>query len=133
MAREEFIDSLRHAFLFLLPPRVDSGQGEQTDAYISSRLRSLDLWLRPAAVKGFDPADFADWPKEKREKLAKEVAAFLAIAEKFQGNELPTKAQSMQARKHLEQVIDIVRRELLDEWLEAQRKMLEEAILGAKA
>ncbi len=133
MAREEFIDSLRFASQMLPPPKVNSGQGAESDAHLSSALHFADLWLTPRSVEGFDPADFADWPRKEREELAREVAAFLEIARRVQANKPATKTQSKQARKHLERAIQIVRPHLLHEWLEAQEKMLKEATAAARA
>src|SRR5438067_2384741 len=75
MAREEFLDSLRRASRMLVPPRVRSKPGAQTNANLATKLRAADLWLTPKSVEGFDPADFADWPKNERDELKKEVAA----------------------------------------------------------
>ena len=94
---------------------------------------SGDPWLTPLSVAGFDPADFAAWPKQEREKLEREVDAFLAIARAVPPNEPAPKAQSKRARKHLENAIKVVRDHLLPEWLEAQEKMLQEATAAAKA
>src|SRR5262249_18272068 len=95
-------------------------------------LDAADLWLAPRSVEGFDPADFADWPKEERDKLEREVAAFLAVARKVPANQPATKAQRKQARKHLEEIAKIVRRRLLGDWLAAQNKMIEQAIAAAQ-
>jgi hypothetical protein len=133
MAREQFIDSLRLASRMLTPPIVSSVQGAQTNAYLASKLHAADFWLTPKSVEGFDPADFADWPKNEREELSREVAAFLAIAKEVPANKAVTKAQSNQARKHLERAIQTVRKHLLNEWLEAQRKMVDEATAAAEA
>ncbi len=133
MAREQFIDSLRLAARMLPPPRVSSDQGAQTDAYIATKLNAADLWLTPRSVAGFDASDFADWPKKDREELTREVGAFLAIAEKVPADKPATKTQSNHARKHLERAIQIVRQQLVQEWLEAQQKMMHEATAAAKA
>jgi hypothetical protein len=92
-----------------------------------------DPWLTPLSVEGFDPADFAEWPKKERERLEREVDAFLAITREVPPNEPAPKAQKKQARKHLEGAIKIVRDHLLPEWLDAQEKMLEEATAAANA
>jgi hypothetical protein len=133
MAREDFIDNLRMASRLLPPPRVNGGQRRQTDVYESSLMHSSDLWFAETSVKGFDPTDYEDWPERDRNKLAREVAAFRAIAERVPANKPATKAQSRQARRHLEGAIKIVRQHLLDEWLLAQQRMLDEAKAAAKA
>ena len=133
MAQEQFIDSLRLASRMLPPPRVNSDQSGQTDAYLASKLHAADIWLTPKSVEGFEPADFADWPKKEREELAKEVNEFLTIAKQVPANKPATKTQSNQARKHLERVIQIVRGHLLPEWLEAQQRMMQEARSAAEA
>jgi hypothetical protein len=126
MARDDFFDSLRIADGMLPPMRVLRPGGRTT--YFSG-----DPWLTPFSVEGFDPADFADWPKKERERLEREVESFLAIAREVPPNEPATKAQSKEARKHLEEAMRIVREHLLPEWLEAQKKMIEEATAAAKA
>lgn len=133
MAREEFIDNLRLASRDLLPPTVESDQGPRFDSHLRSALHSADFWLTGKSVEGFDPADFEDWPRAEREELAREVAAFKAIAEKVPANKPAPKLLSKQAREHLERVIEIVRRRLLPEWLDAQETMLREATEAAKA
>ena len=47
-------------------------------------------------------------------------------------NKPAPKAISAQARKHLEAIIEIVGHRLLNEWLEAQEQMVEEAMAAAK-
>ncbi|HTK73794.1 MAG TPA: hypothetical protein VL371_00970 [Gemmataceae bacterium] len=132
MAREGFIANLRRASRMLPPPRVTSGKGPDTDAYLSSILDSADLWLTPGSVADFNAADFADWPKKDREELAREVASFRALAQQVPPDQPAIGTQSQQARKHLESIIDIVRRHLLPEWLDAQQRMHEEAAAAAK-
>jgi hypothetical protein len=127
MAREDFFDSLLLADR-LLPPMKVSGPGSRTDAYFSG-----DPWLSPDSVEGFDPADFADWSREEREKLKREVDAFLAIAQEVPPNEPVTRRQSEPALKHLTEAMKIVRNRLVPEWREAQEKMLEEATAAAQA
>jgi hypothetical protein len=132
MAREEFVDSLRLASRLLSPHTVSGERGPTGDPRIGLQLDVADLWLTPKAVEGFDPTDFADWPKADREELAKEIAAFKAIAVQVVPNKPATKPQSKQARKHLDRAIAIVRRHLLPEWLEAQERMIDEASTAAK-
>jgi hypothetical protein len=133
MAYEQFIDSLRLASRLLAPPRVTSEQGAQTDAYLSRKLHAADLWLTRKSVEGFDPDDFTGWPKKEREDLRKEVDAFRAIAEEVPPNKPAAKAQSNQARKRLEAAIQIVRNQLVHQWLEAQQEMMEVAMAAANA
>src|SRR5437868_15409734 len=104
MAREEFIDSLRRADRMLKPPRVASDGGPHQETYYRSIVHSADFWLTSKSVEGFDPADFADWPENERNELNKEVSAFRAIAAQVPPNKPATKAQSREARKHLERV-----------------------------
>jgi hypothetical protein len=132
MAREEFIDNLWHASRLLPPPRVSSGQGAKLDDFLGTAIHSADLWLTPKAVEGFDRDDFAAWPSKDQEKLAKEVTAFLDLARGISPNEPAPKAKSSRARKHLEAIIEIVGHRLLNEWLEAQERMVEEAMAAAR-
>jgi hypothetical protein len=135
MARQDFIENLRMASRMLPLPRENGGQGPQTEAYESSSslMRSHELWFNERFLQGFDPRDFADWPKDERDRLAKEVAAFRAIAERVPANTPATKTQSKQAWRRLERAIQIVGKHLLDEWLLAQERMLDEAKAAAKA
>jgi hypothetical protein len=132
MSREDFIDNLRFASRMLLPPKVSSGQGSRSDERIGAVLQSADLWLTRRSVQGFEPADFSDWPEQELEKLKKDVAAFLALAEQVPPRESATRAQSTKARRHLERAIETVRSQLLPGWLEAQSKMEDEAAAAAK-
>jgi hypothetical protein len=131
MSREQFINNLRVASGLLTPPRVNGGGSKLPDEYLSRILQSTDLWLTAKSVEGFDQADFADWPKKEPDELAKEVAAFLAIVNEVPANEPATKAQTKRARIHLQRVIDVVRRHLLPDWLDAQNRMLDEATAAA--
>lgn len=118
----------------MLPlPKGNSGQGPKSDTYLSSPPQFPDLWLTPKSVEGFDPADFGDWPRKEREELANKVAAFLDIATRVGADKPATKTQSKQARRQLKGIIAIVRPRLLNEWLEAQEEMLEEATAAAKS
>ena len=132
MAVERFIDSLRLASRLLISPKVNGEQGGQTDAYLASMLHAGDLWLTPKAIEGFDPADFTDWPKQDRVELAREVTAFLGIAEQVPEKKSATATQSKQARMHLEGAIRIVRNKLLHEWLDAQKKLMKVARAAAE-
>jgi hypothetical protein len=125
MAREEFIDNLRRAHQLFAPIKMSWPAGRTT--YFSG-----DPWLTPKSVEGFEPADFADWPKEEREELKREVAAFLAIAHEVPPDQPATKAQSKQARKHLERAMRLVRDRLLPEWLGALEGMFQEAMVAAR-
>lgn len=130
MALDKFIDSLRLASRSLPPPRV-SGQGEQLDDYLARSVHHADLWLSRKSVEGFDSSDFNDWPGKDQKELAKEVAAFLEIAAAVSSDKPATKAQSTEARKHLERVLEIVRKHLVSDWIGAQREMIAEAVAGA--
>jgi hypothetical protein len=111
---------------------VNGGNGGHTDERLASVLHSADLWLTEEAVAGFESADFDSWPKRDRDRLEKEVAAFLEQAKQVPSNKPATKAQSKQARKHLTAVIDIVQRHLLDEWLHSLNELVGEAMEAAK-
>jgi hypothetical protein len=117
----------------LPPPRVSHDEGPRADSVYTSTIHSANLWLTKKSVEGFDPADFANWPKQEREELAKEVEAFLAIAGQVPANKPASKTLSGRARKHLEGAIKIVRQPLLRDWLEAQKRMLEEATSAARS
>lgn len=131
MALDMFIDSLRLASRSLPRPKVVSGQGEQVDDYLARSIHHTDLWLSTKSVEGFDAADFKDWPSKNQKELAKEVAAFLEIAEAVPPDKPATKAQSAEARKHLERVIEIVGKHVVSEWIDAQKEMIAEAVAGA--
>lgn len=135
MARENFFDSLRFASQLLAKPAVqfDSMSGFKIERRLEPNFNSADLWLTPKAVDGFDVGDFSDWTKGDREKLAKKVAAFLDVARQAPANKPATKSQSQRARKHLEQIIEIVRTHVLNEWVAAQTKMEDEVAEAAKA
>ena len=127
MAREDFFDSLLLAHR-LLPSQKIIGRVERTDTDFSG-----DPWLIPDWFKGFDPTDFADWPKDERESLKREVDALLAIARAVPPNEPATRSQSEPALRHLKETMKIVRNRLVPEWREAQEKMLEEVTAGSRA
>lgn len=133
MALDKFIDALRLASRLTASPNARTGLGRKADKTLSSTLDSADLWLTPKVIDDFDRADFTGWPASERDKLAGEVAAFRSIAEKIPAHAPATAAQTRQARKHLNAVIDIVRRRLLPEWIGAQKDMLSEALLAAEA
>ncbi len=131
MARDDFFDNLRLAHQFLIAPRVNSGQGRASDAHLAARIHSSDLWLTPKSVEGFDESDFKDWPVAERQKLAKEVAAFLGAARSVVANEPATKAQSRIARKHLDGIIRIVGGRLQNQWVDDITEMEKVAVAAA--
>ena len=131
MAREQFFDSLRFASQMLPDSEPRDEYGPRSTDVLFAKIEAANLWLTPKSVKGFDPADFADQPKTEKEKLQKEVKAFLAIAEKVSANKPASKIQSKAARKHIERAIQIVGSRLVHEWVEAQDKMLEVAKAAA--
>jgi hypothetical protein len=128
MAREEFIDNLRHASRLL----ASSGQGGTFDHYSSSTLHSSDPWLTQKAVEGFDRNDFSDWPTKELDSLVSHVSAFADIEKDIPTNVIALKARSKNARKHLESIIEIVGHRVLNEWLEAQEQMVKEATAAAQ-
>jgi len=132
MARDEFFDNLRHADQMLTAPHVNSGLGRAIDTDYSKRLHSADLWLTAKAVEGFDPADFRAWPREERERLVKEVAAFLEIASRVAPDKPATKSQSENARRHLKAAIEVVGRRLQQQWLSELKQMEHVAATAAK-
>ena len=133
MAQEQFIDSLRLASRMLPLPKVNSEQGGQADSHLAPKLYEADVWLTPRSVEGFDIADFPGWSRKERDELTREVNAFLTIAKQVPANKPATRAQSNQARKHLERIIQMVRSKLLPEWLAAQQRMMAEARAAAEA
>jgi len=133
MGHEQFIDNLRIASRSLGPQVVGHAPGPGNGAEIASALHSADLWLTQKSVEGFDPADFEELPQQQLQKLKKDVASFLAIAKSVSAKKPATIAQGIQARKHLEQVIQIVGGQVLEKWLEVQKTMLNEATAAAKA
>lgn len=132
MAREDFIDNLRLASRELALPSVRTDQGSASANGLAVLLRA-DLWLTTKAVEGFDPADFADWPAVERAALGQAVAAFRAIARQVSPDKPASRAQSQQARKHLQQIVALVGQRLLDEWLAALRHLMAEAATAATA
>jgi hypothetical protein len=132
MPLDVFIDNLRQASRLLPQPRVSHDQGQQAELDYASLIHSADLWLTEKAVAGFDAADFAHWPKRERDSLAREVEAFRAIARQVPADKPASQSQSERARRHLEAAIGIVRQPLLLDWLEAQKRMLEEVTSAAQ-
>jgi hypothetical protein len=133
VAREEFIDNLRLASRLLSSMSVSSEPGMPGDETLGHALPSADLWLTQKSVEGFDPADFPDWPCKELDDLTKDVAAFREITQQVGADKPATKAQSKQARKHLERVLKTVSGRLLPEWIEAQQEMVAEATAAAES
>ncbi len=133
MSRERFIDNLRLASRLLASPKVFNGGGDEAEHRLNGTIRTSDLWLTPKAVEDFDPQDFSTWTKSERESLAKNVAAFLTVADTIPANTPATAVQCEKARKSLQAVIQTVRPRLLAEWLEAQESMIRDATSAAEA
>lgn len=132
MSREEFYDSLRNASRMLAPPAVRSDQGAGHGRRIAAILHSADIWLTPKSVEAYEANDFSDWPVSVRKSLQEAVGAFLVVAEQVPADKPATRTQSRMARKHLETVIELVRGQLLKEWLDALEKLMVEATEAAK-
>jgi hypothetical protein len=131
MEREEFIDNLRIANRSLQHPIASRETG--VDLGLIAKLHSADLWLTSKSVDGFESADLSDLSQRDRQQLEKEVVAFRAIAREVPPDKPATKKQSRQARKHLEKIIEVVGKHLLQHWLSAQTDMMQEAASAAKA
>ncbi len=131
MAIEKFIDSLRSASRRLAAVGVSSEKLNDFDS--ASSPQTVDSWLSPKSVEGFDAADFDDWSIDERRSLEQHVAAFRAIVEPVSATKPATKAQLKAARTHLTAIIKLAQNHILPEWLEAQEDMLQRATTAARS
>lgn len=132
MAREEFLKNLRLAARHL-ESFDESERVNRREAVYVLTLPTADLWLTTKAVDGFDAEEFTDLAPAEREELRANVASFREITEAIPPDEPAPKAKSRRARKHLERIIEIVRKPVLEEWLAAQERMIGEAVEAAKS
>jgi hypothetical protein len=128
MARQDFINNLRTAARLLEPPLATPEQGAR-----ALLLDRAELWLTPKSVADYSLEDFTDWPKAKRAALDEAVRAFLALASTVPPKQPTPKSVSRQARKHLERAIELVRTEVVEDWLEAQNELMADAQRAAAA
>jgi hypothetical protein len=133
VAYNEFITSLRTASRLMVPPRVRTVPGSRHESSIAAALESADFWLTKRSVKGFDPADFAPLDPAERRALEAEVNAFLEVAATVPAKGPASLEQSEQGRLHLERILEIVRKPILDEWIKAQEWMMNEAAEAARS
>jgi hypothetical protein len=93
MALPEFVESVRIAAGFLSPEVWTDSRNQPPDEMARS-MQLADIWLTPAAVKGFSKEDFVSLPPDERDRLAEAVDQFRAVARQV-GPHGPATAQQV--------------------------------------
>jgi hypothetical protein len=131
MAKELFIENVRSAVSSVLP-RVDAEHPYTAREELERLLRRDDLWLRKNSVGGFDPGDFIGLEDRERGRLEWSVESFLRAA----GEGIPSQPSAPHrtdaALPPFLEIVEIVRKAVLDEWGQAARKLTDQAELWAK-
>lgn len=132
MAKEDFLLSVRTAVGTLLP-RVDADHPYTDREELEGILQRSDLWLSRNAVAGFDRDDFKDLDPETREALDRSVAEFLRVASKVDPKGPATRAEVDTALPAFLEITSIVRKQTLDDWIEAAGGLIDQAVEWAEA
>ncbi len=120
MALGEFLQNLRNAASFVFP-NVHADGDERKNREWLRILRSATIWLTPAAVKGFRPADFYGLPSDTLEELKQRVSRFKAIAANVPSKQPATEQQINAALPELLRIVEILEANLGPEAVRAQR------------
>lgn len=135
MPRSEFIKDLRSVAQALDLPPIRSGVASARSSNASTAQATPDVWmapwLRPLDIDGVDLTEFKGLSTSELKKLKTELSAFQQIAEQADHCRT-TKSLINKAQKHLEKVIEMIRRPVLADWLSSQQWMLDEAKEVAK-
>lgn len=126
MAKQEFFQSVRTAVSFLAP-RVDGDTPLRDRNELEGALRRAVIWLTPKSIQGFDPGDFADLPSEQQDELAASVDEFISVAKSVPANEPANSDQINAALPPFLNIVKAVQKIVRDEWLDAARRLLEQA------
>jgi len=86
---------------------------------ISRILHRAVLWLSPKVVEHYRPGDFADWPKEQRDRLDLAVEEFRKIAGQALQYKPVTVDQFMEGTRCFRELVNALGRMVLDEWMNA--------------
>jgi hypothetical protein len=111
MARDQFLENVRAAADYLSPAFYVNGIRLNPE-HLSDILRERLFWLTPATVEGFDPDDFGELSDEARERLARSVRAFRAIAEQASAEKSPSEDQVREASAHFIAILSTLERHL---------------------
>jgi hypothetical protein len=121
MARDQFYQDVRVAVMFMAP-RVDADMTFTDAGYIEKKLQGTDIWLARGVVAGFDPDDFSDLDDETQA-----VNDFSAAADIIASTVPLTIQQRNAALQPFTQIVQIVQGLVLEDWIQAAKKLLDEA------
>ncbi len=128
MALKDFWVAVRRRAL-LIAPSVPANKPNAARTH-RSRTRG-HVWLTPACVAGFNPADFAFLPAEELHSLQSHVNAFLAVANTVPISGRVTAKQAKEGFRHFWEIVDIMAFEKYEDPDAFEiGKRLEQAIAG---
>ena len=131
MTKNHFIENVRSAVSSVLP-RVDAEHPYTARGELERLLRRDDLWLRRDSVEGFDPGDFAGLDPRELGQLERNIESFLHAA----GDGAPSRPAAPHrtdaALPPFLEIVEVVRKSVLDEWSRAARKLTDQAERWAK-
>jgi len=107
MAKQEFIRNLRLA-RNLQAHHVSADHPGMDKKRIEAMLSRADLWLTPAAMRGFHPDDFPELSEESRAALDRSVRAFRHVAAQVPNNGPASTKQEAAARQEFERILRIM-------------------------
>lgn len=125
MAKEEFIQNLRHA-LSVAAPSVEADTAHLNAAEQARMIAGADEWLKPISVAGFNVDDFQDLDRESRERLAAAVDRFTKLAA-WNGSAAGAVVHAQQAWDNLQEIIAVIRPAVQAEWAAQIESLVNEA------
>jgi len=117
--REQFILDVRRFARTVQKPELEADSDAMDIDAITRILHRAALWLTPKVVEHYRPEDFADWPKEQRDRLDLAVEEFRKIAGQVPQNKPVTVDQFMEGTRCFRELVDVLGRMVLDEWMNA--------------
>jgi hypothetical protein len=126
MAREEFIQNLRHA-LSLAAPSVESDTARLNPAEAARMVASANEWLTARSVDGFDPDNFQGVDTSSRERLIAAVNQFTAKVHAVNGSAEVAATRAKQAWDNLQEIIAIIQPSVQAEWSNQVDSLVNEA------
>lgn len=108
MALEEFWRNVRTASRLIAPPAVVADSPRISAEMIAKRLGAADVWLAPAAMRGYDEGDLLFLTADERQRLSEAVSHFLSVAKKVNPRGPASIELAEEARPAFQQIVGLL-------------------------
>ncbi len=117
--REEFVLEVRRSAKTLQKPNVEADSAVVDTDAVAKLLKRAALWLTPKVVEHYDPQDFTTWDKEQQNRLRLAIEDFKKVANQVRPNKTADVDQFKEGSLRFRNLIDVLGKMVLDEWLQA--------------